>query len=132
MDKIINLLAGNYMLKLETKNISNWCKVYFLDSQKGLSVFLGADDMKIICSRLCSALKGEKLNEKAIYKHGNRELFWILSLFEQHASIYGTLIDNFGIKIFCVEDGGEYLPELYLEKHDVESWISTLEKAILT
>lgn len=130
MGKIIKLMAGNHMLKLEADNSSNWCKVYFFDHQKGSSVLLGADDLKSICSKLYSALKMENLNGKEIYKHETQELFWILSLFEQHTSIYGSLTDNLDMKIFCVEDCGCFLPEVHLEKQDIEKWILTIEKEV--
>ena len=130
MDKIVKLIAGNYTLSLEVNNSSNWCKVYFIDSQKTSSIFLGADDLKVVCSKLKSALKWENLKEREMYRYGDIELFWILSLFEKHASIYGSVTDNYGIKIFCVEDGGHYLPEFHVEKNDIQRWISTLEKEV--
>jgi len=125
---MINLTAGNYTLNLEVVNSSNWCKVYFFDSQKDIPIFLGADTLEIICSKLCSALRREDFNEKKIHKHGDLELFWVLSLAERHAAIYASLADNFGIKIFCVEDGGHFLPEFYLEKQDVKNWIWNLSR----
>jgi hypothetical protein len=111
-----------------------WCRVYFFDSKKGKSVFLGADALKIICNRICSALKRENINEKEMEKHEGYDIFWILSLAEQHAAIHGSLTDNFGIKLFCVEDGTPptFFPEINLERQDVENWISTLEETIVT
>lgn len=131
MDKILNLVAGDFTIRLNVADAENWCKVYFLDSKNGSSVFLGVDTLKIICYRLFSALKREDLSNIETHKHGNLELFWILSLSEQHASIYGSLTDSLGIRIFCVEDGGQFLPEILLEEQDIENWIITLKEFVV-
>lgn len=128
MDKIIKLLTKNNTLFLKVNKITNWCKVYHIDTIKGANTFLGADNYTIISLRLCSALKRENIDTKIMYKQGNTVWFWMLTLSEVHAAIYGSLTDNYGIKILCIEDGGRYLPELSLEKQDVEYWIATLQK----
>lgn len=133
MDKTVNLTAGDYCLSLETANESNWCKVYYKDLRENTSVYLGADCPEVICSRLYSALKMEKISEKRISRLGVMDLFWILSLAEAHASIYGSITDTSCIQIYCAEDGengAKFLPVIRLEKQDAADWISALEEYI--
>ena len=127
---IVNLLAGNYLLKLEADESSKWCKVHFIDFQKDSCIFLGADDLMIIASRLYAALKSESLKTNEAFQKNDNDLFWILSLFEKHASIYGSLTSSFGMKLFLVEDSGQYLPELDLNKQNIEEWIFALETVL--
>ena len=130
MDKMITLLSGDYSLLFTVNKATNWCIVQFHSIKNNTSTLLGADDFVIICSRLHSVLKKERLNDKETFIHGDFELFWILSLFEQHASIYGSVTNSLGIRIFCVEDGGNYLPELHLTMIDVQRWLAILGKEL--
>lgn len=49
-------------------------------------------------------------------------MFWILSLSEKHATINGHWKTDDSIDIIVIEDGGNILPILCLQKEDVLQW----------
>jgi len=128
MDKIIELHANGALLRLEMINEFGWCQVYLINDKV---TSLGADTFAVIKDRLTNYLRSNDSDMKQIITHNDYKLQWILSLSEKHAAIYGTLAsDNGDLRIFCVEDGGYYLPEVYLQKPDVERWIFELESGL--
>ena len=131
MGKIVRLMANNIILTLKIVNEANWCRVYFENRENNSVIFLGADNLKIILFRMITALKREGFNEKKPYEHGDLVLFWILSLSEQHTSIYASLQHPHDIKIFCIEDDGHFLPEIHLIEKDIASWISILSRGLV-
>lgn len=109
----------------EAGNAIDWWRVFSVGNE---TTFLGADVIINLTSRLTNYLKSVDIEEKPLYEHDGNKIIWITSLAEKHACLYGTIpSEDDGAIIYCVEDGGHFLPELKLNKQIVNEWISKLE-----
>jgi hypothetical protein len=107
---------------------SDWkCHVYFSDNNKYQNHYLGVVQVEYVCSQLILGLLKERVEGDGVYKHGDLDVFWIMSLFVGHASLYGNISDS-GFNLFCVEDGGHYLPTITLNSDCIKQWVIQLSE----
>ncbi|WP_455649064.1 hypothetical protein [Enterocloster citroniae] len=123
MDKVV-LKSKGFALTLVVE--SDWqCHVYFSKRSSFKKVYLGIERVEYVCSHLISGLTRKLMEGEGIYKHGDINVFWIMSLFVGHARLYGNVSDM-GFKLFCVEDGGHYLPTITLTQQCINDWVAQL------
>ncbi len=123
MDKVV-LKSKEFFLTLVVD--FDWqCHVYFSDSSSYENVYLGTERVEFICSQLISGISKDSVEGEGVYKYGDIDVFWIISLFGGHASLYGNVSDM-GFRLFCVEDGGHYLPTITLDQQCINDWVIQL------
>jgi hypothetical protein len=85
---------------------------------------LGADLLSIIAERLSAALDG-KPRGTAVNSLEGREVRWVLSLSELHASFYGTRPPD-SLTLFVQNAQGETIGVLSLTEAERQQWLATL------
>lgn len=103
------------------------CHLYYSDHNKYKNHYLGVASVDYVCSYLISGISKESMIGEVRFKRGNIEVFWIMSLFTAHASLYGNVSDE-GFKLFCQEDGGHDLPTIILDQQCIKDWITQLSE----
>lgn len=125
MDKVV-LRSKKLTLTLVAEY--DWqCHVYYSDKQNYKNVYLGTERVEFICTQLISGITKDSVDGDGVYKHGEIDIFWIMSLFGGHASLYGNVSDKV-FKLFCVEDGGHFLPTITLNQWCIKKWVTQLSK----
>lgn len=125
MDKV-NLVSKKTTLTLVAE--SDWqCHVYFSDSNKYENLYLGIAQVEYVCSRLITGISKTSMANEDIFKHEDLDIFWIMSLFVGHASVYGNISDE-GVKLICEEDGGHDLPTITLDQQCIKEWVAQLSE----
>ncbi|MGP8311042.1 hypothetical protein ACG0Z4_09240 [Enterocloster aldenensis] len=123
MDKVVLKSKGGALTLVAE---SDWqCHVFFSKRSSFKKVYLGIASVEYVCSNLISGLSKKLMGGEGVYKHGDIDVFWIMSLFCGHASLYGNVSDM-GFKLFCVEDGGHYLPTIALDQQYINDWVAQL------
>ena len=75
---------------------SDWqCHVYFSKRRSFKKVYLGIERVEYVCSYLISGLTRKLMEGEGVYKHGDIDVFWIMSLSIKHACLYGNVSDMF-------------------------------------
>ena len=120
MDEL-ELIVDNKKIKLVV-NSKQWCKLYFIQND---NIFkLGADDLGVIISKLMIAFVSNVDRKYVLYK--GEQMFTIFCLMEPHTTITGRDINNSGLELFCIKDGGEIIPLVTLSIEDIRRWIIQL------
>lgn len=113
-------------MRLSTDEGDAWCSVELV-TPAGVTK-LGADTLSIIRGRLLAALRGPP--DSGPTQEGGpapRTRSWVLSLSEEHASIYVT--DEGGLQMLEIWDGaGAQLSTLSLDETTAAAWVSLLSK----
>lgn len=107
---------------------SDWqCHVYYSDGDQYKEHYLGVASVDYVCSYLISGISKTSMDDEVTFKREHYEVFWIMSLFTAHASLYGNLSDEC-FKLFCQEDGGHDLPTIILDQQCIKGWVTQLSE----
>lgn len=124
MDEI-ELMVGNKKIKLVIEQ-RKWCRVYYINEE--LTIKLGADIYEVIISKLLLAFDTNNNRKYVLYK--GMEIFTVLCLMEPHTAIVGKELNDSGIELFCIEDGGNIIPLITLSENDIKRWMEQLKCVI--
>jgi len=125
VDKV-KLVSKGIVLTLVAE--SNWlCHVYFSDYKRYKNHYLGVASVDYVCSYLISGISKESMIDEVIFKREHFEVFWIMSLFVGHASLYGN-VSEWGFRLICQEDGGHDLPTIELDQQCIRDWVAQLSE----
>ena len=125
MDELV-LVSKEYFLTLVVE--SEWqCHVYYSDGRHYKNHYLGVASVDYVCSYLISGISKCSMVGEVTFKRENCEVFWIMSLFTAHASLYGN-VSGEDLKLFCQEDGGRDLPTIILNQQCINDWMTQLSE----
>jgi len=115
------LTTDDFNLTLESDS-NGWCEVYIRIGYK--TIRLGADHEAIVVQRLMSAMD-RNLNGPMVGAIQGINVVWILSLAEEHATIYAG--DDAGYRILFFQDAsGNPVGDVRLTHDDKRHWLSIL------
>jgi hypothetical protein len=118
---VIILPANGSTLTLQSDS-DGWCTAYILFDD--MKIRLGAEHQDVIVDGLVSALEGD-LKPNTVGQIQEVEVVWILSLAEEHATIYAG--DRNGYRILFFEDAsGQLIGSVKLTSEDRQHWLSIL------
>lgn len=124
MDEI-ELMVDNKKIKLVIEQ-RKWCRVYYINDE--ITIKLGADIYEVIISKLLLAFDTNSNRKYVLYK--GMEIFNVLCLMEPHTTIVGKELNDSGIELFCIEDGGNIIPLITLSENDIKRWMENLKCVI--
>lgn len=125
MDKLV-LLSNEIILSLVVES-GRLCHVYYSDGERYKNLYLAVNSVDYVCSHLISGITKKSTKGEMVFKYEDSWVFWIMSLFVGHASLYGN-ISHEGIKLICVEDGGHDLPTITLDQQCIKDWVTQLSE----
>lgn len=120
MGMLITLKAtqGTLLLDIDEKN---WCQIRLSDASG--QVELGADDINVIAARLTQALGNGHFKSCGEIK--GRPVAWVMSLFEQHSTLYIGAKSN-TVDLFFQDSGGKLIAKMSLSDGERQEWHSQL------
>jgi hypothetical protein len=118
---VLELKTGTLTMRLDP-NRDGWCKVILLTA--GKEITLGADVFPVLRTRLREAFRSDSAASVCGEIDG-RPVRWVLSLFEEHGSIYAA--DDRGSVILYFQDAdGKMIAQTVLGAIERRSWIEKL------
>jgi hypothetical protein len=123
----IHLKSGSTTLTLQVGN-QGWTSVVLLIDEHKHS--LGADTLSIIATRIINALEAPLASKDSGEIDGVR-VRWVLSLSEQHHTIYLAVV-NEGIKLFIQHPDTTVVGSILLSDSDIARWLESLRRCLLS
>ena len=126
MDNKIKLVSEGVTLTILAE--SDWlCHVYLTDGKRFEMYHLGVASVDYVCSHLITGISKETMLDEVTFKRDNLEVFWIMSLFVGHASLYGSVSAE-GLKLFCQDEDGHDLIIINMEWQCIKQWVEQLSE----
>ncbi|HEX8616121.1 MAG TPA: hypothetical protein VF911_00935 [Thermoanaerobaculia bacterium] len=120
----LSLDDGARAVVLEETSGVRWFACVFVDARNGESLPLGAENREYLLSRLRTVLDE---SEDVVGTIDGRPVRWILSLAEQHVSIYVNADGAPGRTLFVQDSRGEVLRKAELHPADIRIWRASLQ-----